>query len=38
MRFEQGGEAAFLAAYLDASNALRENPELEKQVDLGNLV
>ena len=28
----QGGELPFLAAYLDASNALRENPETEKQV------
>ena len=28
----QGGEIPFLAAYLDASNALREDPELEKQV------
>ena len=31
-RAEQGQETAFLAAYLDASNALRENPDLEKQV------
>ena len=28
----QGNEMAFLAAYLDASNALREDPDLEKQV------
>ena len=30
----QGQESPFLAAYLDASNALRENPDLEKQVSV----